>query len=191
MNKEEKNDFYKINVEKQNEYNSNDRCFVQEKPIEMNDIKLTSFPKKYKIYTQEKLEIPAFPRYIDLVDITNVKNQYLSWYHYHLPDFLMCDNNKDVKLYKKSCEYLVQELDVANILNKMNQFERLKQSSMTYDQLICFNYLFQSQMEDDVVYTSIYKHSIKYEEFKSALEKISKKEMKDSLDYYILSIVKV
>lgn len=171
-------------LEQSNVYNKKKLIFQNRYLIKESDHDI-------KLNFQQELEIPTFPRYIDLVDINNVKNQTLSWYHYLLPDFLMCDNNKDVKLYKKSYEYLVQELDIANLLNKMNQFERLKQSSMTYDQLTAFNYLFQSQMEDDVVYASIYKHSITYDQFKTAYDKITKKEIKDSLDHYILSIVNV
>lgn len=154
--------------------------------------KISNHKSKYIIQeNEEKVKLPAFEKYIETSLIKKNFEVELSWYHLILPDFFLSENSLMFKYYRKSLEYLMQEMDVANMINKLNQFEKFKQSCMTYDQLILFNFLFQSQnVNDQFNNLSIYRHQIDYTEFEKSFEEIKQKNKKDTLDEYLISILK-
>ena len=152
--------------------------------LNMNDIK-----KKFDVNNEGKIKLPNFEKYIDISFIKQNFEIELSWYHLIFPDFLIPESNLMFKYYKKSLDYLVQEMDVANMINKLNQFEKLKQSNMTYDQLILFNFLFQTQNKY-IADLSIYKHLIEYKDFEKSLNEIKSKDERDNLEEYLISIIK-
>lgn len=158
--------------------------------IQNNDV-VKHYRNRVKNPDEEKIDLPAFESYIDANLVRRMDKIKLSWYHYILPDFMYSESNIQFKYYKKSLEYLMQELDIANIINKLNQFEKIKQSFMTFDQLTIFNYLFQSQMDDDTPDISIYKHCIDYSEFEKSLNNTRNKKRKDNLDEYLVSLIKI
>lgn len=137
-------------------------------------------------------EKPDYKRYLDPKLIRdNVK---ITLDNYQLFFFSICyDKKKNIKFkyYEKSYELLQEELDITNVLNKLTQFEKIKLSFMSQDQLTLFNYLFQCNKEVSEDDKLMFKHEISYDEFLYAKERIEHKEEKDNLDEYILSSLKM
>lgn len=68
----------------------------------------------------------------------------------------------------------------------MNQFEKIKESILTYDQFIIFNYLFQSKNESDKLESKYY-HNIDSSEYDKSIAYTLSKKKKDYIDEYLLS----
>lgn len=136
----------------------------------------------------EEEDVVRLSKYVKYIDpkITNEKKFDLSWYQFLIPDVLLSESNLKFKQYKKCSEYLNQELDIASIINRLNQFEKIKESLLTYDQSIIFNFLFKSKSESNNVKSKYY-HNIEYSEFEKSFSYLKNKIKKDNIDEYLIS----
>ena len=111
-----------------------------------------------------------------------------------LPNFMYCGKSKEIAIYNKKLDYLNDELDIAILINKVNQLEKLKNCLLNKDQILVFNYLYQARVdvESDEVNENITqsksKHSINHNEFCQSFQKIKNKEEKDSIDTFLVGI---
>ena len=110
-----------------------------------------------------------------------------------LPNFMYCGNSKEIAVYAKKLDYLNEELDIAILINKVNQLEKLKNCIFNKDQILVFNYLYQARVDEDCfengsITKSKSKHSIEHNEFCQAFEKIKGKEEKDNIDAFLVGI---
>ena len=81
------------------------------------------------------------PKELEKISTLEIK---LSYLYFLLPDFLYCCYNPKFSIYKKGYQKLNEELEITTLLNKLNQFEKLKDSILNKDQLLVFNFMFQT-----------------------------------------------
>jgi len=90
-------------------------------------------------------------------------------------------------IYEKAYNNLQEELEITSVLNKLNQFEKLKNGILNDDQLTLFNYIFQTPHFSNNEKNRKYTHKIDYSNFLSAKEKLLIKKEKNNLDEYLLT----
>lgn len=135
----------------------------------------------------EEIDIIRLSKYEKYINPEASKlNIDLPWYQYFIPDILSLNISQKYKIYCKALDLLNQELDIANIINRLNQFEKIKESILTYDQFIIFNYLFQSKNESDKLESKYY-HNIDSSEYDKSIAYTLSKKKKDYIDEYLLS----
>lgn len=130
----------------------------------------------------------------DILKKNNNDIMTLNNFNLALPNFLYCGKSKDINTYQKTLDYLNEELDMAMLINKVNQIEKIKNCLMNDDQILVFNYIYQAKefSENFVINKadnlSKSNNITDYEDFTKSYQKINEKELKDNIDNFLMKL---
>lgn len=99
-------------------------------------------------------------------------------------------NSKEGQFYRLCHNMLAEETEISNIVNKMTQLDKVKESTLNEDQLTMFNFLYQCKIKnnDDKNFLD-FKHNISFETFLKIYTKVYHKEGKERIDEFLLSSI--